>query len=311
MAGRLTEVCPDGILLIDKEEGITSFDAVRMIKKILKCKKTGHAGTLDPFASGLLIILLGQGTKLSSHIMGGKKKYRAEIRLGIGTDTLDPTGLIIKEAPVPDMGLETVASVIAGFTGVIEQVPPAFSALKVNGERAYNLARKGIEVELKKREVTVYSIDIVDIRLPLVMLDVTCSSGTYIRSLAADIGKELGTVAHLKNLRRLSSGLFNVGDAHFSKELDSMGSEVVLNHIIPLHESLPDMKTINLGHHLAEKVRNGYRPSWGELTENIDASEIYNGYLKLVFNSRLVAVMEIDRSLARENSWLKKIKVFN
>ncbi len=307
----MKEVSPDGILLIDKEEGKTSFDAVRMIKRILKSKKTGHAGTLDPFASGLLIILLGQGTKLSSHIMGGKKKYRAEIRLGIETDTLDPTGSIIKEVPVPDMGDESIAGVIAGFTGVIDQVPPAFSALKVNGERAYKLARKGIEVELKKREVTVYSIDIIDIRLPLITLDIFCSAGTYIRSLAADIGEKLGTAAHLKNLRRLSSGLFNIDDALASKDLDAVNSEVILNSVIPLHESLPEMTTVNLEHHLAEKVRNGYRPSWEELTENIEPPGIGNGYVKLVTDSSLVAIVEIEKSSTREDNWLKKVKVFN
>lgn len=310
MEGNITEVSPDGILLIDKEKGKTSFDAVRMIRKILKCKKTGHSGTLDPFATGLLIILLGQGTKLSSYIMGGKKKYRAEIRLGIETDTCDPTGTIVKEAPVPDMGFESITEIIPLFKGVIEQTPPAFSALKVNGERAYKLARKGIEVELKKREVTVYSIDIVDIRLPLVTLDVSCSAGTYIRSLAADMGRKLGTVAHLRNLRRLSSGLFNVDDALALEKLDSFASENFLSRIIPLHESLSDMNTVKLDDHLAEKVRNGYRLTWEELTENVESSDVLNGHIKLVSDSNLVAIIEIDRSSARENSWLRKLKVF-
>ena len=307
----MTEASPDGILLIDKEEGKTSFDAVRMIKRILRCKKTGHAGTLDPFATGLLIILLGQGTKLSSYIMGGKKKYRAEIRLGIETDTCDPTGSVIEEVPVPDIGVESIAEVIDLFTGVIEQTPPAFSALKVNGQRAYKLARKGIEVELKKREVTVYSIDIVDIRLPLIMLNITCSAGTYIRSLAADIGKKLGTAAHLRKLRRLSSGLFDVNDALVLKDADSVVGEFLSDRIIPLHESLPDMHRVNIDNQLAEKIRNGYRPSWKELPGIIDTSGIGNGYLKLVTESSLVAIIEIDGSSTLENNWLKKVKVFN
>jgi tRNA pseudouridine55 synthase len=308
---KLTEASPDGILLIDKDEGKTSFDAVRMIRKILRCKKTGHAGTLDPFATGLLIILLGQGTRLSPYIMGGKKKYRAEISLGIETDTCDPTGTVISEAPVPDMGVENIAEAISSFTGVIEQVPPVFSALKVNGQRAYNFARKGIEVELKKREVTVYSIDIIDIRMPLITIEVSCSGGTYVRSLASDIGKKLGTVAHLRNLRRLSSGLFSVDNAMTIKDIDSVGSEAMLNRIIPLHKSLPDMKTVELDNHLAEKIRNGYRPSWEELAENIESTDIDNGYMKLVSSSSLVAVMEIERSSTRKKNWLKKLKVFN
>ena len=311
MAEIVTEASPDGILLIDKEEGKTSFDAVRMIRRILKCKKTGHAGTLDPFATGLLIILLGQGTKLSPYIMGGGKKYRAEIRLGIETDTCDPTGLVVKEAPVPDIGVENVTDVISRFTGVIEQTPPAFSALKVNGQRAYKLARRGIKVELKKREVTVYSIDIIDIRSPYVTLDVTCSAGTYIRSLAVDIGEKLGTVAHLKKLRRLSSGLFDVEDALAIKKNDCIAREALLSSIIPLHESLPDMDTVRLDDNLAEKVRNGYRPSWKEMAEDIDLSGMDSGFIKLVTESSLVAIIETDRSSTMENTRLKKVKVFN
>ncbi|MBN2418805.1 MAG: tRNA pseudouridine(55) synthase TruB [Deltaproteobacteria bacterium] len=308
---KLTEVSPEGVLLVDKEKGKTSFDAVRVIRRILNCKKTGHAGTLDPFATGLLVMLLGQGTKLSPYIMGEEKKYRAEIMLGIETDTCDPTGSIVSEAPFGGIGVKDIDEVAACFTGVIEQIPPAFSALKVNGERAYKLARKGIEVELKKREVTVHSIDIIDIRLPLITLDVRCSSGTYIRSLAADMGRALGTVAHLKNLRRLSSGSFDVDDAMGFNEPDSITGDVILSRIIPLHESLPAMKTANLDDQLADKVRKGYRPSWNELTANTDLPDICNGDVKLVNNSGLVAIVEIERSSTRENNWLKKIKVFN
>ena len=307
----LKEVSPEGILLIDKEKGKTSFDAVRVIRRILGCKKAGHAGTLDPFATGLLIILLGQGTKLSSYIMGGQKRYRAEIMLGVETDTCDPTGSVINELPVPDIGDEAIFKVITRFTGVIEQIPPAFSALKVNGQRAYKLARQGIEVELKKREITVYSIDIVDIRLPLLTLDIRCSAGTYIRSLASDIGKKLGTAAHLKNLRRLSSGLFNADDPMALKDLGSSTMGDIYKRIIPLQESLPDMKTVVVGNPLAGKVRNGLRPTWEELTENIELSDVYNGYVKLVTDSNLVAIMEIDRSSTLDKNWMKKVKVFN
>ena len=306
-----TEVSPEGILLIDKEEGKTSFDAVRMIRRVLRCKKTGHAGTLDPFATGLLVILLGQGTKLSSHIMGGKKKYLAEIRLGAETDTGDPTGAVIKEIPVPHITDENIAEAADHFTGVIEQVPPAFSAVKVNGQRAYMLARKGVGVKLKKREVTVYSIDIIDVRLPVITLVIACSAGTYIRSLALDIGIKLGTVAHVTRLRRLSSGSFRVDDALALNAVEFTSGELLMNRIIPLHESLPDMKTVKLDHHLAGRVRHGYRPSWNELTEKINFSGVFKGSLKLIDDSNLVAVMEVDRSGTQGNNWLKKVTVFN
>lgn len=311
MTAELKDVSPDGILLIDKEEGKTSFDAVRMIRRILGCKKTGHAGTLDPFATGLLVILLGQGTKLSPYIMGGKKKYRAEIRLGIETDTCDPTGSVVNEMPVPELETELLTGAVSCFTGVIDQVPPAFSALKVNGQRAYKLARKGIEVELKKRSVTVYSIDIIEIKGPVITLEVACSSGTYIRSLASDIGKKLGTVAHLQKLRRLSSGLFNVDDALSLGGLDSAAGEMLLDRVIPLKESLPDMRTINLDCHLAGRIKNGYRPSLKELTKNIGQTIICNECLKLITDAGLVAVMEVEKSQVHENERIKKVKIFH
>ncbi len=311
MGVNFKDVSADGILLVDKEEGKTSFDAVRKVRRILRSKKTGHAGTLDPFATGLLVILLGQGTKLSPYLMGGNKKYLAEIKLGIETDTCDPTGSVINEMPVPVLGVDRITEAVSCFTGVIEQVPPAFSAVKVNGERAYKLARKGVEFSLKKRVVEIYSIDIIDIRLPLIILEVSCSAGTYIRSLASDIGRKLGTVAHLKALRRLSSGLFKVDDALAFKDLDSISVETLLNMMIPLNECIDDMKTVILDNHLAARIRNGYRPSWNELTANADMSDKSYGHVKLINGSGLVAIMEIDRSSVRENNWLRKVKIFN
>ena len=311
MTAKFTEASPDGILLIDKEEGKTSFDAVRTIRRLLKCKKTGHAGTLDPFATGLLVILLGKGTKLSPYIMGGEKKYRAEIKLGVETDTCDPTGSVIKEMPVPGLTDERIAETLEHFTGIIEQVPPAYSAVRVNGQRAYKLARKGIDVELKKREVKVYSINVIEIRLPLIIIEVSCSAGTYIRSLASDIGRRLETGAHLNKLRRLSSGSFNVDDALALKDLDPVAGDTLLSRIIPLNKSLEDMKAVNLDHYLAERVRNGYRPSWNELNEKAELPDMYDGYVRLMTDSDLIAIMEIDRLHVNENKWLKKVKVFH
>jgi tRNA pseudouridine55 synthase len=310
LSEKLNEEHPDGILLIDKEKGKTSFDSVRMVKRILKRKKTGHAGTLDPFATGLLILLLGQGTKLSSYIMGGRKKYRAVIRLGIETDTYDSTGLVIREMAVPEIGAERIHKEIAGFTGVIKQVPPVFSALKVNGERAYKLARRGIEVALASREVTIYSIDIMDINLPLITVDVTCSAGTYIRSLASDIGKKLDTVAHLQELRRVSSGQFNVDDA-FVLTPDSIDQSGLLERVITLERALPEILSVNIDNILSKRIRNGYRPLWNELNVSKELSGVVPGNIKLMAGSDFVAVLEIDASMIGNNNWIRKIKVFN
>jgi tRNA pseudouridine55 synthase len=310
LSERLNEDHPDGILLIDKEKGRTSFDSVRMVKRIIKCKRTGHAGTLDPFATGLLILLLGQGTKLSSYIMGGRKKYRAEIRLGIETDTYDSTGSIVREMPVHEIGTERIQKEIAGFTGVIEQVPPAFSALKVNGERAYKLARRGIDVALSSREVTIFSIDVMDITMPLITVDVTCSAGTYIRSLASDIGKKLDTVAHLQNLRRISSGLFNVDDA-FVLSPDSIDKSGLIEKVISLERALPEMLSVNIDNILAKRIRNGYRPMWNDLNMSGELSGAEACNIKLIAGSDFVAVLEIDASMIGNNNWIRKIKVFN
>jgi tRNA pseudouridine55 synthase len=190
-------------------------------------------------------------------------------------------------------------------------VPPAFSALKINGERAYKLARKGIDVELAKREVTVYSIEILDIRLPLITIDVVCSSGTYIRSLASDIGKKLGTVAHLQNLRRISSGPFNVDEALVLHDTDSIDQKGLLERVIPCNNALPEMVTVNIDSHLAKRVRNGYRPLWSELDQSKGLSVAGLGNIKLMAGSDLVAVLEIDTSLINRDNWFKKIKVFN
>ena len=209
----------DGIILIDKNEGESSFDVVRRLRAKVKVKKVGHAGTLDPFATGLLIILLGQGTKLSPFLMSGQKRYRATMRLGVETDTLDPTGRVIRTTHVPAFEPEQIKTNALKFVGEIEQVPPIFSAVSYKGNRAYKLARKGIKVELEKRRVRIHSVEIISIDLPEITMEISCSGGTYIRSLASDIGNKLGTGAHLSALRRLSSGPFEVKDALNTKHI--------------------------------------------------------------------------------------------
>ncbi len=301
----------DGILLIDKEEGSTSHDIVKGIRRILGHRKVGHAGTLDPFATGLLIILIGQGTKLSPYLMAGKKRYLATVRLGTETDTLDPTGRIINEVPVPDLSESEAEKILTGFEGVIEQVPPAFSAININGQRAYKLARKGFDVKLDKRRITIYSIGLVDFDLPDVTIDVECSPGTYIRSLASDIGRQMGSGAHLKKLRRVSSGSFKIKDAFAWKDLNSSSGEGFKKEIIPLKEALPDMPGIEVDDGMADRIKKGHRPSREYLTEKGELPDTFAGNLKLFSKSSLAAVLEIEGLEDRGNKWLKKIRVFN
>jgi len=302
----------DGILLIDKMEGDTSFDAVRKVRRVLKVKKAGHAGTLDPFATGLLIVLLGQGTKLSSYLMSAEKNYRATMRLGIETDTLDPTGRIVQTKPVTGLDAETIRATALGFVGEIEQVPPIYSAIKHKGRRAYELARKGISVELEKRKVKILSLEIVSIELPDVTMEVTCSSGTYIRSLAADLGTKLGTGAHLKALRRLWSGPFGIKDAVNLKTIGSKALEDILQgNIIPLRDALPHLKEVQVDDLMAKKIRNGHQPQWGISEIENAGPEIYERNIKLVNRSSLVAIVQARRSLDADKGALKLLRVFH
>ena len=302
----------EGIMLIDKDEGATSFDVVKMIKRGMNIKKVGHAGTLDPFATGLLIILLGQGTKLSPYLMAGKKKYLASIRMGTRTDTLDPTGRVVQTMPVPALDRDEVEQKILGFVGEIEQSPPAFSAVNVKGQRAYKLARKGIEFELRKKRVVISSIEIVSIDIPEITVEVLCSGGTYIRSLAADIGEKLGTVAHLSSLRRLSSGPFHVKDAAKSESiLVTATGNSMEEHIIPLKDSLPEMRELYVDIERAKQIRNGHRPGWEELSGDRFSRDYYKGFIKIVSDRSLVAIMDVCRLSMDDSDWLKNIRIFN
>jgi tRNA pseudouridine55 synthase len=303
--------CCDGIVLVDKNEGETSFDVVRKAKRLLKRKKVGHSGTLDPFATGLLIILLGQGTKLSSYLMSGKKRYLATMTLGIGTDTLDKTGRIVETVPVPALDPQEIRRIIQGFIGDIEQTPPAYSAININGQRAYKLARQGIAVDLKKRTVTIHSIDILSIDLPDITFEVTCSCGTYVRSLAADIGERLGLAAHLSSLRRLSSGTFEVQNAFCSSMMGNAENvDIITDRIMSLKDALPEIKECCIDDETARKITNGYRPVWHEVACWGPSLDDYKGYIKLTNGPSLVAIMELDRSLGDRREWLKNIRVF-
>lgn len=206
-----------GILLLAKQSGETSFSSLTAVKKSLNTGKVGHTGTLDSFADGLLVVLTGGLTRLVPHITNFDKTYLALVEFGSETDTLDPTGNVIKTGVVPSE--EEVRNALKSFTGEIDQVPPAFSALHVDGQRASDLVRAGKTVELKARKITIHSIKLLDFEDKYALIEVSCSKGTYIRSLARDIAEKCGTVAHLKALRRTNVGPFNLKDAAGSSQL--------------------------------------------------------------------------------------------
>lgn len=228
------------ILLIDKPSGITSFGIVKKVRWLLGIKKVGHLGTLDPMATGLLPLVLGKATKYADLFSLGNKTYEAKILLGSNSDTYDREGEETETFSLDNITEEEVLDALNSFKTTFQQQPPMYSAVKVGGKALYKSARKGVEVERPFKEVTIYSLDDIKIDLPYILVTVTCSKGTYIRSLAYDLGVKLGTGGHLYDLRRTKAGVFDIKDA---VEIDLKGegedyAQEVRNHLIPLETAL-------------------------------------------------------------------------
>lgn len=257
-----------GFIVVDKPAGMTSHDVVARVRRLLKTKKVGHTGTLDPFATGVLPVAVEEATKAIQFLDEGVKEYRAVMRLGITTTTEDLEGEIIAELPCDGIGEAAITSVLAAFVGEIEQIPPMFSALKRNGVPLYKLARKGEEVEREPRQVTIHSLTIESIDLPLVAFTVRCSRGTYIRSLARDIGERLGCGAHLTELRRTRSGPFALADA---RTLEQLADEAATGRVamVALPTALAHLETLVLTDEGERRVRNGIAPSAEECEGDI------------------------------------------
>ncbi len=232
------QVVPPAIFLIDKPVGPSSFGMVRLIKRVLQIKKVGHAGTLDPFASGLLVVCAGRtATRRIASLMEGEKEYTATLKLGIETDSQDLTGKVISRHDIVDVTRERIDACMQEFAGDQLQQPPAFSALKYKGKPLYYYARKGIKVEKEPRLIRIMEIEALAWQGDLLQIRVVCGKGTYIRTLASDIGRALGCGAHLVELRRLRSGMYSVTDTIDGKDLDQDRRTVVnllLEHMIPV-----------------------------------------------------------------------------
>ena len=201
-----------GVLVVDKPIGMTSHDVVQIIRKGTNIRRAGHTGTLDPRASGVLVILVGPAVRLSEYVSASDKRYQAVIQLGTTTDTFDADGRVLSTTAV-DISEKQFNDVLQSFVGEIQQVPPPYSAVKVKGKKAYELAREGEEVDLEPRMINVYNLELLEWAPPEAVIDVYCSSGTYVRSLAHDLGEKLGCGAHLIGLRRTKSGRFTLRDA--------------------------------------------------------------------------------------------------
>jgi tRNA pseudouridine55 synthase len=202
-----------GVLVIDKPEGLTSHDVVQKIRKIYAIRQVGHAGTLDPIASGVLVILVGSATRIAQYLQEDDKEYHLVLRLGLETDTQDITGKVVSEADPSSITRTSLDAAISSYVGTFSQVPPSFSAVKMAGQPLYKLARQGVRIQARPRKVTVYSIEVSEVDLPRVSMKVICSKGTYMRTLCHDIGRDLGVGGCMESLVRVRSGQFSIEDA--------------------------------------------------------------------------------------------------
>jgi tRNA pseudouridine55 synthase len=248
-----------GLLIVDKPVGPTSHQVVNVVRRGTGIRKVGHAGTLDPRASGVLVLCLGSATRLSEYLSTTSKRYQAVIRFGSATETYDTEGDVLHETGSAPSRKE-IEAVLPEFMGEISQVPPPYSAVKVNGTKAYELAREGKEVELDPRKVIIYDLQFSSYKPPDLALEIECSAGTYIRSLAYDLGERLSTGAHLAALRRVKAGPFTIEDAiPFPKLEVGFMVDKWERYIVPALDALPDFPIINVSQEDLEHVRHGHR----------------------------------------------------
>jgi len=264
----------EGLLIIDKPGDCTSHDVVAQIRRWTRVPRVGHAGTLDPQATGVLLIGLGTGTKLTPFLHECRKTYRATVQLGRRTDTFDAAGKVVEVRPVQEMSRAGVEAVLVGFRGVIEQIPPMFSALKRQGQRLYTLARQGVDVERQPRRVQIFRLALVDITAATLSLEVECSSGTYIRALADDIGTRLGCGAHLSALVRTAIGPFTLAHALPLPALeDAVHRGDWLRHVRALSTAVAAFPALILTAAAAQRLAHGVAPTLPGIVRHVGTFE--------------------------------------
>ena len=292
-----------GVLVVDKPVGMTSHDVVQAIRNGTGLRRAGHTGTLDPRASGVLVVLIGPAVRLSEFVSASDKRYQAIIRLGSTTDTFDADGKFTNSGETVDITEEKFEEVLGTFVGEIEQTPPPYSAVKVQGRKAYEMARHGEEVDLAPRKITVHHLEVLEWAPPEVVIDVHCSSGTYVRSLANDLGEKLGCGAYLVGLRRTKSGRFSLRDATPLRKLqEAFNAGNWYQYLIPAAEALAEWSAVELSPDEVENVRHGHRVK--------AASDSKPGLVRGVSTQgELVALMDLAEGEGGELEWQPK-KVF-
>ncbi len=283
----------DGIIILNKQKGCTSHDVVTKTKRLLK-EKVGHTGTLDPNATGVLPLLVGQGTKLSAYLIEHDKEYIATLKLGEKRDTADSEGATIEKRQIDYNVLqkEKVEQVLKSFIGKQEQIPPMYSAIKIDGKKLYEYARKNESVKLKPRNIEIYQMDLIDIIKDTIVFKVQCSKGTYIRSLCEDIAEKLDTVGYMKELKRTKVGKFDINDSITTEELEQNmeNSEFINEHFITIENYFEDKQSIQLNERKLSLFLNGVKLTY-DLTD--DMYKIYDN------NNKFVGIGSVKNNLLK------------
>ncbi|MBE5943882.1 MAG: tRNA pseudouridine(55) synthase TruB [Lachnospiraceae bacterium] len=288
----------DGIINVYKEQGYTSFDVVAKLRGILKQKKIGHTGTLDPMAEGVLMVCLGKATKLVDMITAKDKEYKAVLRLGITTDTEDISGKVLQEDGIsPNITKDQIESVIMSFVGSYDQIPPMYSAIKKDGKKLYEYARQGIEVERTPRPVTIFSIDNINITLPTVSFDVHCSKGTYIRSLCRDIGERLGCGGTMEALVRSHVQSYDIDDSLKLSQIEELAaSKDIEKYILPVDALLSQYKRYDILEKHSKYLLNGNKLYINQMNVHKDTNTCFME--QSLRDKELVRVYKNDEFLA-------------
>ena len=279
-----------GIVVLDKANGLSSNAALQEVKRLYEANKAGHAGSLDPLATGVLPVCLGEATKVSQFLLDSDKRYRTRIKLGIRTDTGDSEGSIIERNEGISVSRKAIERALTKFKGEVEQVPPMHSAIKMNGVPLYKLARKGITVEREPRLVTLYQICLVEFVHSELELEISCSKGTYIRTIADDLGQELGCGAHVIELRRTQAGVFTEKDSISAEELalekENKGLDKIDQFLIPMDRAIQDLPEVNLPSITASHVKNGQAVLVRHLPKN--------GLVRMYEDEQFIGIGSID-----------------
>lgn len=282
----------NGIILLDKRLGVSSNKALQEVRRLFNANKAGHTGSLDPLATGLLPLCFGEATKVSAMMLDDNKRYQAVVKLGVMTDTGDAEGEIIEQKPVPELTQQLIKECLNGFVGEIDQVPPMYSALKHNGKKLYELAREGKTVERKARRISIFELKLLDLTADSLTLDVFCSKGTYIRSLAEDIGHKLGCGGTITALRRTQSGMFKIEDALTIEQCQAMSLQQLTAGLLAVDQPLHDVPIIELSEQQAVLIKHGQQIQHGAETiqglVRMYSEQVFLGLGELLLNGKLV-----------------------